>query len=228
MYQVFEQINELRREMRGRRKGYYVSLVTDAVQSFRRLQHVPEWLSEGAPDLAKRIGSPILDVIPAVGSRLAMISHDGDPDRAAWFGQVWDELASELTVWIRANLASDPGRIELGANKSIHIRIGSAGDDASGEFTLTPLDDGTVRIETAGGQLVIGADGKIYLGNGLVNLVSQVGDLADRVADICEQIGLAQVPTAIGPQELTTAPVISGAIKTAVQLISTNIGTIEG
>jgi hypothetical protein len=228
MYQVFEQINELRREIRGRRKGYYVSLVTDAVQSFRRLQHAPEWLAEGAPDLAKRIGSPILDVIPAVGSRLAMISQDGDPDRAAWFGQVWDELASELTVWIRANLASDPGRIELGANKSIHIRIGSAGDDTSGEFTLTPLDDGTVRIQTASGQFVIDQDGKIYVGNGLINLVTEVKALAALVDSLCEQLGLAQVPTSIGAQFLTTAGTITGTIQPLVQDVVDNIGTIEG
>jgi hypothetical protein len=152
MYQIFEQINELRREMRGRRRGYYASRVTDALQSLKRVQHLPEWLAEGAIDNAKRISSPLVDVIPAVGTRLAMISQDGDPDRPAWFGQVWDELAEQMTAWLRANLAEHPGHLELGAENGLTIIIGEQ------RLDITP-ENGVLRIEAkGGGKILVKAD----------------------------------------------------------------------
>ena len=182
---IFLELYQIRREIRQRRQGFYVSVCSIAEQTFRRVQHVPLWLDDGAIDYGRRIASPILDVIPAVGARLAVISEDGDPNRSAWIGQVWDDLMPKLTVWIRANLAMEPGRLEVGANGSIHIVVrGEDGADVKGGFTMTPLDDGTITIENENASLTIQPDGTLVFDGAGVKLgknATQRVALSDKV-----------------------------------------------
>ncbi len=200
MYQIFEQINELRREMRGRRRGYYASRVTDALQSLKRVQHLPEWLAEGAIDNAKRISSPLVDVIPAVGTRLAMISQDGDPDRPAWFGQVWDELAEQMTAWLRANLAEHPGYVELGAENGLTIIIGEQ------RLDITP-ENGVLRIHAKGiGAKVIVEGANIELGEGATEEALKAGPLATYIATLFDtHTHTDPITGATGPPQVLSA-----------------------
>lgn len=133
---------------RERRWGFYISEIKSAVQSYRRTQHDPEWMDDGAVDNAKRIASPILDIIPPVGARVAMLSQDGVPELGAVLGMIWDEKVQPLTAWIRANLAQHPGHIEIGAIKGIRIIIKTE-DPAKAKDTPNqdPLPDGTIAIE---------------------------------------------------------------------------------
>lgn len=225
---IFEQLAELRRLVDARRKGFYVASVKRARQTFRRVQVEPDWLDEGVLDFARRIGSPLLDVIPPVGARVAVTSEDGDPARPAVLGVIWDDVMPALTAWLRADLASAPGRIELGANKSVHICIRSDSGSVKSEFDLEALADGTVKLETQGGELVINADGTIRLGSQATNAVSELRKLAGQLSALCTQIGAGVVPTLLGPQPLTTAPAIATTLKGAVAAIETAVTAIEG
>src|SRR5699024_10002275 len=88
---IFDLINdEIARALGRIRKGFYIARVSSPSQTYRRAQIVPEWLVEGALDNVRRIASPILDVIPAAGARMAILSQDGVPELGAVMGQVWD------------------------------------------------------------------------------------------------------------------------------------------
>lgn len=123
------------------RLGFYHATVSSSPDSFRRQDVDAEW----GPTLpkARRISSPILDVVPALGTRLAMLSQDGVPEFAAWIGQVWDDAGTPkaMTAWLRANLLTHPGHLELGATKGIRVRVGSNTID------ITPTADGTLEID---------------------------------------------------------------------------------
>lgn len=149
---IEEVLSYLKRE---RRLGFYISEVKSAVQSYRRAQHKPEWLDEGVANNARRIASPILDIIPPVAARMAVLSQDGLPEFAGVLGMVWDEKVQPLTAWIRANLAQHPGHIEIGAIKGIRIVIRTE-DAAKAKETpdQNPLPDGTIAIE---GDVLLGA-----------------------------------------------------------------------
>lgn len=225
MRTLYEHIGELRREWAGRRQGWYMGIVSHAAQSYRRVQIKPSWLEEGAIDHVRRISSPILDVLPTDKARLAILSEDGDPDRAAWIGEVWDNARAAMTVWLRANLSAEPGRLEIGSARSIHIRLATAEDDPSAAFTLTPLPDGAIHIETQGAKLILSQSGQVYVGSHGVDLVAQVASLCTQVDALCTQLAATQVATALGPQPLSTAAAIT-AIKALVVVIKGQIDTI--
>jgi hypothetical protein len=150
---IFETIrDEVDRLMRRLRTGFYVGEVSHPEQSYRRVQIVPEWIGDGAVDRFRRIASPVLDIIPAAGSRMAVLSQDGMPELGAIIGQIWDDLAEPMTVWLRANLAQSPGHLELGAAKGLRIRVGSNGADESAAFAMNETAEGEIVIESDDGS----------------------------------------------------------------------------
>lgn len=163
---------------RERRWGFYISEIKSAVQTYRRVQHDPDWLDEGPPNHARRIASPILDIIPPVAARMAVLSQDGVPELAGILGMIWDEKVQPLTAWVRANLAQHPGHIEIGATKGIRIII-RAEDPAKAKETpdQDPLPDGTIAIEAD--EVLLGADDA----SKYVALAPDVEDELDEIAD---------------------------------------------
>lgn len=136
------------------RLGYYRATVS-TTRDYRRVDIDPEWC-ETPIRRALRISSPILDVIPAIGTNVAVASQDGVPEAAAVLGQLWDEnnTAADMTVWLRADLQEHPGHVELGSTKSIRLFVGTNPED------LTPA-----------------TDGKIVIGNGTVELLAIIDRL---------------------------------------------------
>jgi|GEM_PF-5173562 len=170
---IFDLINdEFDRLLRRVRKGFYVARITDPAQTYRRVQAVPDWLAEGALDNMRRIASPILDVIPAVGARMAIISQDGVPELGAVMGQIWDDLAPKMTVWLRANLQKNPGFLEVGAAKGLRIRVGENAADGSAAFEIDETEDGEIVIESDQGncRVRIGPDGTVTLDGASIKL----------------------------------------------------------
>lgn len=130
------------------RLGWYISTTKNAGDEFGRMSADAEW----GPNQSRirRIASPILDVIPAIGTRVAVVAQDGVPSFPAWIGQVWDDLGTpaQMTAWLRAQLAEHPGQIELGATEGVRVYVGPNG----------------VEIDPVGA-------GHIVIGNGTVDLV---------------------------------------------------------
>lgn len=132
---------KIRRALRRLRTGFYHALVSGSDDEFRRHAVDAEW----GPTLnnVRRISSPILDIIPSIGTRVAVLSQDGVPEFAAMIGQVWDDLGTpkKMTAWLRANLQEHPGHIELGGEKGIRIVIGA------NPGSITPPADGSAVID---------------------------------------------------------------------------------
>lgn len=166
-------IDERWHELREKhlRPGFYIGTVSNALQSLRRMAVDAEW---GATlEQARRISSPLLDVIPAADTRMAIISQDGLPELPAVLGKIWDDAApvDEMTAWLRANLEEHAGHIELGADKGIRIQVGydrtSISETDTGEIVLESKDgdvdiriqpDGTIRMAGGTKQLARAAD----------------------------------------------------------------------
>jgi len=234
MRDVFDYIDEKLEDVwRDRRPGFYAAKVTGVLQSFRRQQLDPAWM-DTAFDGIRRISSPILDVIPAVGMRMAVLSEDGVPERAAYIGRLWDDAAQKLTVWLRANLATDPGRLEVGATKSLHIRVGGedAGAKADESVALEQLADGTVRVEVVSGawielrpngDVVVnpGSGGAILLGEGATQALAR----ADKV-----EAELASLRTAFNTHtHAVTGSAAAGGAVTGTAAVTTGLaGPIGG
>lgn len=177
---VFDYIDDRTKELLDTeyRPGFYIAKVTNALQTLRRAQLTPEWMDEGALEQARRISSPLLDVIPAVGTRMATLSQDGVPEYPAWVGKIWDDEGpvSAMTAWLRANLEEHPGHVELGAEDGIRIKVGAnteqIDETADGEVVVESEDgnnrlrlkpDGTVLVESSTGdnRMKLKPDGEV-------------------------------------------------------------------
>jgi hypothetical protein len=138
----------MERYLRRFRLGWYISQTKNGGDDFGRVSATAEW----GPNQSKvrRIASPILDVIPAIGTRVAVMAQDGVPAFPAWIGQVWDDLGTpaQMTAWLRAQLSEHPGQVELGATEGVRIHVGT----------------NNVEIDPVGA-------GHIVIGNGTVDLV---------------------------------------------------------
>lgn len=161
----------------GRTRGWYLAQITSVARSWRRVQLRPSWTTD-ALEHARRISSPILDVIPAVGTRVAVISEDGVIEAPAVIGQVWDNAstAEDMTAWLRAHLAEHPGHLELGATNSIRLCVGENTVD------ITPLEDGRLHIE-ATGKVVLDAP-RIELGENASDGLVRKSDLQSALSTI--------------------------------------------
>ncbi len=149
---------EVRQHLKGLRVGWHLATGGNYHED-GRADVQAEYLDDPQLKL-RRIASPLLDVIPEAGARLAMIAQDGVPELAAWFGQVTDEKRGAMSAWLRAHLATHPGHVELGATKGVSIRCGEE------RITITP-EDGVLRIEcgASGGKVIIEAP-NVELGEG--------------------------------------------------------------
>lgn len=169
-HDLLEYVEELVVDVASRRwrHGWYPAKVSVHDETYRRLQVVPNWMPDSAIDHVRRVASPILDVIPAIGTRLAVLSQDGVPEFGAVIGQIWDDLAAPATAWIRANLQDSPGRIEVGAEKSVHIRVVSNSNDGQAPFSMDEtIPVGNVVIEVASGSYIdLGSDLTATAGTG--------------------------------------------------------------
>lgn len=149
------------------RPGFYAAAVSNALQSLRRVAIDAEW----GPTLeqARRISSPILDVIPSVETRVAVISQDGVPEFPAVLGKLWDDAApaDEMTVWLRANLQEHAGHVELGAENGLRIKVG--------------VNDGSIE-ETNDGVIALDGDEAHILGD--THKLSRGDRVSSELADI--------------------------------------------
>lgn len=146
---MIEQLEHLMgRFLQRWRLGWYISTVKAEADQFGRVAGVAEW--GPTQQRIRRIASPLVDVIPAIGTRVAVMCQDGVPVFPAWIGQVWDDLGTptQMTAWLRANLAAHPGQVELGATEGVRVHVGPNNVDI----------------------IPVGA-GHIVIGNGTVDLV---------------------------------------------------------
>jgi hypothetical protein len=211
--------DELERAMRRLRKGFYAADVTHHRQSFRRVQVDPEWLDGGAVDYIRRISSPIIDVIPKLGTRMAVISQDGVPELGAVLGQIWDDLAELPTAWIRANLQKSPGRLEVGAEESIHIVVKDRDGDVKESFELDDIGGGVIHIE---------ADG-VRIGSSTVDLLGEVSSQLTELQtalDAVKTFGNAIQSNGAGPLSASTSTA-GGTMATAVDGVATQLASIQ-
>ena len=169
----------------GKVPGFYVGDITNPKQSKRRIQASADWAADGEIPQVVRIASPILDIIPPVGIKVAMMARDGVTEYAAYLGQFFDDGAvDKMTAWIRANLTDEPGHIEVGGEKSVKIYVGS-----NSGSTSSP------------------GSGKIYIGSDLVEVLSELSDTLGKLSKTCYQLGGTTVaPTISGVSPLTTGP----------------------
>ncbi len=146
MIEQFEHV--VRRYLQRYRLGWWHSTTTNGGDDFGRLAATASW----GPNQSRirRIASPLLDVIPAIGTRVAVVAQDGVPSFPAWIGQIWDDLGppAQMTAWLRAHLAEHPGQVELGAIEGVRIYVGT----------------NNVDVDPVG-------VGHIVIGNGTVDLV---------------------------------------------------------
>lgn len=181
MTDIFNYIDERWQEMieKHLRPGFYAAKVSNALQSLRRVAIDAEW---GATwEQARRISSPLLDVIPEAGSRVAVISQDGVPEFPAVFGKIWDDAGpvDQMTAWLRANLEEHAGHLELGADKGIRIQVGK---DTT---TITETNDGEIVIESAQGDVDIRVqpDGTVRMAGG-TELLARASDVESELSDL--------------------------------------------
>lgn len=193
----FDELAELVREfiLEETRVGYYVATVTNSARTFRRVNAKPEWLDQDGEDLEGilRVANPILDVIYRVGTRVAVLSQDGIPEAGAVIGAVSDdkETPETNTVWIRADLQTAEGHVELGATKSIRIQVAANGG------TIVPLADGTVRLEGVVIELGDGATKFVALGP---DVESELASIATTLAPMVAAFNAPPAPmSSLGP-----------------------------
>lgn len=170
---LFEYIHQkIDEALSSRRIGFFVGAVSNALRDFRRTDVDAEW----GPTLerARRIASPVVDVIPAVGTRMAVLSQDGVPEFPAVVGQIWDDMADEMTAWLRANLEQHPGHIELGADKGLRIIVGEHRTE------LEPTNNGEMVIESDDGSnaITLKPNGTVEIDADQINLAGSAGKLA--------------------------------------------------
>lgn len=129
--------------LRKVRLGFYHAKISSSPDEYRRHAADAEW----GPNIQRlrRIASPILDIVPAIGTRMAVLSQDGVPEFGALLGQVWDNdgTPAKMTAWLRANLQLHPGYLELGGENGLRIIVGSNSKD------ITPPAAGSVVVNAS-------------------------------------------------------------------------------
>ena len=213
---VWDHIIELRREMRARRPGFYAATVSAAGDALRRSQIVPEWMGDGALERALSIQSPILDVRPSVGATVAVIGRDGLPERPAILGVLWDRVPT-LTVWLRADLARHAGHVELGATRSVRVRVGP-----------DP------------GEIAALADGRISIGNGVGEVVADLAVVCEQLASVTSALAATAGSIAAAAAASPATPVTNATLATLLTAggaglspttltpIATALATVQG
>jgi len=80
----------------------------------------PDWL--GSPVRARTVESPILDIVPKVGTPMAVVCQDAAPSFPLAVGQIKEEGASEaMTAWVRADLNDAPNDIQVGGDGMTYL-----------------------------------------------------------------------------------------------------------
>lgn len=186
------------------RLGFY-TLTSSGNQDYNRVQGEANW---GAPVRSlRRVSNPILDVIPKVGSKLAILSQDGVVELGAWIGEIFDDETEAGTVWIRANLEDNPGILNLGATKAIVIEVGSNGQ------TVTVKPDGTVWID--GDSIELGGNTAGLLKELLFStLVTHTHPVSGAVATASAELAIANTAETTFPGTYVTQKVQVEATET--------------
>lgn len=173
------------------RLGFYHATTSSSPDDYRRQSGTAEW----GPDIRglRRISSPILDIIPAIGTRLAVLSQDGVAEFGAFIGQVWDDsnTAAAMTAWLRANLVDHPGQLELGATEGIRIRVGTNTID------ITPLADGTVEIDGTNIKLGASATQAVLKGDAFLTELVTAFNLHTHIDPLSGNTGTPTVPLVV-------------------------------
>lgn len=184
----------------GLSNGFYTALITAVDRSFRRAQVKPEWCDD-ALEHVRRISDPVLDTVPAVGTRVAIVNQDGVAEAPAYVGAVWDDqtTAANMTAWLRAHLAKHPGHLELGATKGLRLRVGT------NDVEITPLPDGRLLIE-ATGDVIVSAPAVRLGTDSADDGVVRRSDLQDALSEVSRQF--AQHVHTVPNAGTTSQPVV--------------------
>lgn len=171
--------------------GAFTAFVSNAAQTFRRAAIDADF---GVTlNNAQRVSSPILDVVPKTGTRVAVICRDGLPEYPIVLGEIYDDATEDGTVWIRADLDGLAGHVQIGGTKSVDVRVGSN----PGLAGHTGLGDGKIRI-----------------GSDTVDIVEKLEQAMQLIKDL--SVATANIVTSPGGE---TPDVAS---KAAINLVGTN------
>lgn len=207
-------LSEIRRAFRI---GFYVADVKKAATNAVRSSSIfTDW--DTTMEHVGRVSSPLLDVIPAVGTKVAILSRDGVPSRAAILGAfvATGETVSSFTAWIRANLEQKPGQVEIGAESGIRITIRNNDGD------LETIEAQSIWIEA---DKVVLKSGDIRLGSdGVTKRVALAEDVEAELASIRADVAshTHAVPAA-GLLDSTTKA-CTGAAVASIPVFSTIVG----
>ncbi|MFB6372700.1 MAG: hypothetical protein ABEN55_06225 [Bradymonadaceae bacterium] len=212
---LFDHIEDLvDRALKSRRLGFYVGVVSHALRSLRRVDVDAEW----GPTMKRlrRISSPILDVIPATGTRMAVLSQDGVPSLGAILGQVWDDAgtADDMTAWLRANLEEKSGHLELGAEEGLRIKVGQNAAE------IEKTEDGRIVIESEG-------SGTVRIKNGSHELLERLSTTLGKLSEALNTLANDKVATAIGAQPLNGAATYA-TLKGEIDTLQSHIDQLRG
>lgn len=152
----------------------------------------PDWL--GSPVRARTVESPILDIVPKVGTPMAVVCQDAAPSFPLAVGQIKEEGASEdMTAWVRADLNDAPNDIQVGGDGVTYL-----GTSANPDTPATGKS-GVATEDTLARAAVVSA----------VNTASSAIDA----------VVIESLPTGLGGADYTTTKVALLAIQAALDLI---------
>lgn len=218
--ELFDYVESLIDEgLASRRMGFYAAKTTGVLQQWRRVQVAPEWMPNSAAQRMRRIASPLLDVVPPASAWVAMIAQDGVPELSTVLGMIWDDRVAPLTAWVRAQLATQPGHMEIGATRGVRIRLSDADPyDPKDELVLDVLGDGTLQLDAHGARITIEHDGSITLhpatgqpvrvGEGASAFAARADRVEDELNDLWTALKTHTHPVSGG---VAGAPSITGA-----------------
>jgi streptogramin lyase len=217
---MLKQIKDTTKKVLGMMSLGFYHARAGAARTFRRVAADAEW--GAALPYVRRIDNPIMDVVPPEGARLAIISQDAVPEFPAYIGVVTDDENSpdNMTVWVRADLQKHPGHLNIGGTNGVRVTVGT------NDVDIIPGEDGSLEVRTATGVLTIDSQGRVDLGNGVLNLVQLTEELAGLVKNLNTNLSTALTPTSIGPSPLSTAA-LHGTEATAAQALVNFIAQIN-
>lgn len=152
------------------RMGYYAAVNAQYTDSFRRQQINPHWCDDPI-DKVLSVHCPIMDIVSPSGTNSAVIARNGVTSYPLAIGTVYDETfnTTHQTVWIKANLDSEPGKLEIGATKQAHLFAGTKAGEKDWKYTQ------------GGSRVSVFEGGKIEIKNEAVSLIPEIVAFADEV-----------------------------------------------
>lgn len=96
-----------------------------------------------------------------------------------------------------------------------------------GNGTMATFKDDAIELKSVSGQILICKDGKVSLGNGVVELLDLLDQTIQNQKDILEQIQLITVPTVMGPSGVPNNVAAFKALDAKAETFKKALGTIK-